>query len=439
MNAIVYTDDCFSLKEVIFLKPLADLVRPQSLATVVGQQHLISPNSTLNKLLTVGHIPNLIFYGPPGTGKTTIANIIARTSNKKIFKLNATEAKTADIKAIISQINTLEATNGILLYLDEIQNFNKKQQQTVLKYIETGELTLIASTTENPYFTIFGAILSRSTILEFKQLTAEDIKLGLQRAFEFVNEEFMSNRATYEEKALNYLANMASGDLRKALNFLEIALYPNIKEDKFVLTKEIAKECTSTAGFAYDKFGDHHYDTLSAFHKSLRGSDVDASIHYLARLINANDLTAIIRRLLAVATEDVGLAYPQAIVITKACVDAAIQLGFPEAKLPLAQATTLLALAPKSNSTASAVDQALEALKNGNVGEIPLHLKDAHYEGAKQLGRGVTYQYPHAYENNYVKQQYLPDALKNHQYYQPGSNKIEQGFADYQKKVKAQS
>jgi putative ATPase len=378
----------------------------------------------------------MIFYGPSGTGKTTIANIIAKTSNKKIFKLNATEAKTSDIKDVINQIHTLEASNGILLYLDEIQNFNKKQQQTVLKYIESGEITLIASTTENPYFTIFGAILSRSTILEFKQLTPEDIELGLVRAFEFVNEEFMGQMATYDETALNYMAHMAGGDLRKALNFLEIAMYPNVKQDKFVLTKDIAKDCTQTAGFSYDKFGDVHYDTLSAFHKSLRGSDADAAIHYLARLIKAGDSTSICRRLLAVASEDVGLAYPQAVVITKACVDAAIQLGFPEAKLPLAQATILLALAPKSNSICAAIDAALADLESGNVGDVPLYLKDSHYEGAVKLGRGVEYKYPHAYENNYVEQQYLPNAMKNRKYYSPGINKTEQGFQSYWNNLK---
>ena len=418
------------------MKPLADLVRPQTLAEVVGQQHLIAEDSMLKKLLDVGHLPNMIFYGPSGTGKTTIANIIAKTSNKKIFKLNATEAKTADIKEVINQIHTLEASHGILLYLDEIQNFNKKQQQTVLKYIESGEITLIASTTENPYFTIFGAILSRSTILEFKPLTPADIQLGLTRAFEFVNEELMGNAATYETEALSYMANMASGDLRKALNFLEIAMYPNMKQDEFVLTKEIAKDCTQTAGFSYDKFGDVHYDTLSAFHKSLRGSDADAAIHYLARLINAGDLISICRRLLAVASEDVGLAYPQAVVITKACVDSAERLGFPEANLPLAQATTLLALAPKSNSTSAAIGKALAELKTGDVGEIPLHLKDSHYAGAAKLGRGTAYQYPHGYENNYVSQQYLPDQIKNHQYYKPGTNKTEQGFAGYWKGIK---
>jgi len=418
------------------LKPLADLVRPMTLDEVVGQTHLISKTSMLKKLLDVGHIPNMIFYGPSGTGKTTIANIIAKASHKKIFKLNATEAKTSDIKDIIGQLNTIEASNGVLLYLDEIQNFNKKQQQSVLKYIESGEITLIASTTENPYFTIFGAILSRSTILEFKPLAAEDIKTGLARAFLYVNEEFMNSAANYEDEALSYIANMAGGDLRKALNFLEIALYPNIKEPNFTLTKEIAKDCTQTAGFSYDKFGDVHYDTLSAFHKSLRGSDADAAIHYLARLINAGDLISICRRLLAVASEDVGLAYPQAVVITKACVDSANQLGFPEAKLPLAQATVMLALAPKSNSACVAIEMALAELKTKNVGEIPLHLKDAHYEGASALGRGVEYQYPHGFKNNYVAQQYLPDKLKGSKYYEAGQNKIEQGYQNYWHEIK---
>lgn len=420
------------------MKPLADLVRPMTLSEVVGQQHLISEESMLRKLLDVGHIPNMIFYGPSGTGKTTLANIIAKQSNKKIFKLNATEARTADIKDVIDQINTIEASNGILLYLDEIQNFNKKQQQTVLKYIESGEITLIASTTENPYFTIFGAILSRSTILEFKQLTPDDILSGLVRAFDYVNEEFMGNVATFEASALEYIANMSGGDLRKGLNFLEIALYPNIKQDEFNLTLDIAKDCTQTAGFAYDKFGDVHYDTLSAFHKSLRGSDADAAIHYLARLINAGDLISICRRLLCVASEDVGLAYPQAVVIVKSCVDSAVQLGFPEAKLPLAQATTLLALAPKSNSTCLAVEKALADLKNGNIGDIPLHLKDSHYSGAAKLGRGVEYKYPHDYENNYVKQQYLPDELLERQYYEASENKTEKSFEQYWNGLKKQ-
>jgi len=418
------------------LKPLADLIRPHTLAEVVGQEHLIGENQILKKLIDVGHIPNLIFYGPSGTGKTTIANIIARLSNKKIHKLNATEANTADIKEVIQSIHTLEGSNGILLYLDEIQNFNKKQQQSILKYIETGEITLIASTTENPYFTIFSAILSRSTILEFKALTPDDVLEGLRRGSELVQDEFFLEPFTVEEGALEYMAQVSNGDLRRALNALEIALYPHVKDKNFVLTKKWAKECTVTAGFAYDRFGDQHYDTLSAFQKSIRGSDADASIHYLARLIKAGDLLSICRRLLVIAAEDIGLAYPQAISMVKSCTDAAQQLGFPEARIPLAQAVILLANSPKSNSAITAIDMALSDVGRGFAAPIPKHLRDSHYGGAKELGNGTEYKYPHAYENHYVKQQYLPDALKKKRYYEPAQNKIEQGFHQYQEFIK---
>lgn len=370
------------------------------------------------------------------TGKTTIANIIASLSNKKIYKLNATDSKTEDIKQIIQSLNTLEGMNGIFLYLDEIQNFNKKQQQTLLKYIETGQITLITSTTENPYFTIFSAILSRSTILEFKPLTTEEIVEGLKRAVELVESEFYLYPLTYEEEALNYIANVANGDLRRALNALEIALYPNCRTEGFVLNLEVARDCTVTAGFSYDRFGDQHYNTLSAFQKSIRGSDPDAAIHYLARLIQAGDLTSICRRLLVIAAEDVGLAYPQAISIVKSCTDTAMQLGFPEARIPLAQAVILLANSPKSNSAISAIDEALSDLKAGNIGDIPKYLKDAHYGGAKELGHGTEYKFPHDYPNHYVKQQYLPNGLKNKTYYKPALNKIEQGFVSYQNFIK---
>lgn len=421
------------------MKPLADLIRPKTLDDVVGQQHIIGENQILRKLIEVNHIPNLIFYGPSGTGKTTIANIIASISNKKIYKLNATDAKTEDIKQIIQSLNTLEGMNGIFLYLDEIQNFNKKQQQTLLKYIETGQITLITSTTENPYFTIFSAILSRSTILEFKSLTPDEIVKGLKRAVELVEAEFYLYPLTYEEEALNYIANVANGDLRRALNALEIALYPNCKTEGFILNLEVARECTVTAGFSYDRFGDQHYDTLSAFQKSIRGSDPDAAIHYLARLIQAGDLISICRRLLVIAAEDIGLAYPQAISIVKSCTDVAMQLGFPEARIPLAQAVILLANSPKSNSAISAIDAALSDLKMGNVGEIPKHLKDAHYNGAKNLGHGSEYKFPHDYPNHYVKQQYLPTRLKDKKYYKPVLNKIEQGFVSYQNFIKNNS
>lgn len=418
------------------MKPLADLIRPKSLDEVVGQQHLIGEDQILRKLIEVNHIPNLIFYGPSGTGKTTIANIIAALSNKKIVKLNATDAKTEDIKQVISSLNTLEGMNGIFLYLDEIQNFNKKQQQTLLKYIETGQITLITSTTENPYFTIFSAILSRSTILEFKALTPEEIVAGLRRAVELVESEFYLYPLRVEEEALQYIANVANGDLRRALNALEIALYPHCRTEGFVLDINVAKECTVTAGFSYDRFGDQHYDTLSAFQKSIRGSDPNAAVHYLARLIKAGDLTSICRRLLVIAAEDIGLAYPQAISIVKSCTDAAMQLGFPEARIPLAQAVILLANSPKSNSVIMAIDEALGDINKGHVGEIPKHLKDAHYSGAGELGHGIEYKYPHNYPNHYVNQQYLPNRLKDRTYYEAGANKTEQSFVQYQTFIK---
>lgn len=418
------------------MKPLADLIRPQTLDEVIGQQHLIGENQILRKLIEVNHIPNLIFYGPSGTGKTTLANIIARLSNKKIYKLNATDAKTEDIRNIIKDLETLDGMKGILLYLDEIQNFNKKQQQTLLKYIENGQITLIASTTENPYFTIFSAILSRSTILEFNPLTLGEIEEGLKRAVTLVESEFYLYPLTYDPEALKYIAKVSNGDLRKALNALEIALYPNCKMKEFVLDMDAVKKCTVTAGFSYDRFGDQHYDTLSAFQKSIRGSDADAAIHYLARLIQVGDLLSICRRLLVIATEDIGLAYPQAITIVKGCTDAALQLGFPEARIPLAEAVILLANSPKSNSVVTAIDDALADLKNGNIGKIPNHLKDSHYSGAKDLGYGAEYKYPHDYPNHYVKQAYLPTSLKHVKYYQPGTNKVEQSFVNYQNFIK---
>ncbi|HAX73933.1 MAG TPA: AAA family ATPase [Firmicutes bacterium] len=411
-------------------------MRPTTLDEVVGQQHLIGDNQILRQLIEVNHIPNLIFYGPSGTGKTTIANILASLSNKKIYKLNATDSSTQDIKDIISQLNTLEGMNGIFLYLDEIQNFNKKQQQTLLKYIENGQITLISSTTENPYFTIFSAILSRSTILEFKSLTPDEVEEGLLRAVKLVEDEFFIHPLKYEPEAIKYIATVCNGDLRRALNALEIALYPNSRNENFVLDIKTAKTCTVTAGFSYDRFGDAHYDTLSAFQKSIRGSDPNAAIHYLARLIKAGDLNSIIRRLLVIAAEDVGLAYPQAISIVKSCTDAANQLGFPEARIPLAQAVLLLANSPKSNSCEKAIDAALQDLNMGNVGTIPAHLKDAHYKGAKDLGHGVDYKYPHNYPNHYIDQQYLPNQLKNKVYYEPGPNKTEQSFVAYQQFIR---
>ncbi|MTI49010.1 replication-associated recombination protein A [Sporosalibacterium faouarense] len=421
------------------MKPLADLVRPQSLKDVVGQEHILGENKLLKKVIDSKHIPNMIFYGPPGTGKTTVANIIANATNKKIYKLNATDASLKDIKGIVNNLDTLFTQNGVLLYLDEIQNFNKKQQQSLLKFIENGQITLISSTTENPYFTIFQAIISRSTVFEFKKLDEEDILKGLKRTLFIAEEEIFKREIKYNEDALIYIAQIAGGDLRRAITNLELALLSNkekINDGDFIINIEIAKECTLTTGFAYDKFGDNHYDILSAFQKSIRGSDPDAAVHYLARLVKAGDLQSICRRLLVIASEDIGLAYPTAINIVNNCVDAAMKLGFPEARIPLAQAVILLASSPKSNSAISAIDKALKDLDTKNIGDIPYYLKDAHYKNAKSLGRGIGYQYPHDFPNHYVKQDYLPKELSDAKYYEPCNNKIENRFMDFLNGIK---
>lgn len=420
------------------MKPLADRIRPREFKEVFGQQHILGEGKVLNRILKSCMVPNMIFYGPPGTGKTTVANIIAEKTNKKLYKLNATTASVSDIKAIIEDLNGIMARNGILLYLDEIQNFNKKQQQSLLQFMENGDITLIASTTENPYFYIFNAILSRSTIFEFKPLKNEDIEKAMDRAVKIVEEELAETKIEISKEAENYASNVSGGDLRKALNSLEIAIYSTNKDEngKINIDLEIMKECTQKNMFKFDKDGDGHYDILSAFQKSIRGSDADAAVLYLAMLIKGGDLKSICRRLLVIAAEDIGLAYPQAISIVKACTDAAFELGFPEARIPLAEAVILLATAPKSNSAITAVDGAIKDLDNINIGDIPNYLRDGHYEGAKTLHGTQNYKYPHSYKNSYVKQQYLPDNLKHRKYYIYGENKMEQASKIYWDKIK---
>ncbi|WP_234121050.1 replication-associated recombination protein A [Clostridium hydrogenum] len=415
------------------MKPLADRIRPEKLEEVFGQKHILGKEKILNRILESGLIPNMIFYGPPGIGKTTVANIIAKKANKKFYKLNATTASLSDIKDVISDLNTLMGRNGVLLYLDEIQNFNKKQQQSLLQFMENGDITLIASTTENPYFYVYNAILSRATIFEFKPLKNEDIILAIDRAISLVQSEYSDTVIEIAEDAKVYAANVSGGDLRKALNSIELAIYSTNKDEsgKINIDMDVIKECTQKNIFKFDKDGDNHYDILSAFQKSIRGSDPDAAILYLAMLIKGGDLKSICRRLLVIAAEDIGLAYPQAISIVKACTDAALELGFPEARIPLSEAAILLATAPKSNSVIIAVDEALKDLDSMNLGEIPIYLRDGHYEGAKALGRMQDYKYPHAYKNNYVKQQYLPDGVKDKKYYIYGENKIEQTCKKY--------
>lgn len=420
------------------MKPLADLVRPTELDEVCGQEHILGKNKILDRIIKSGHISNMIFYGPPGTGKTTVANIIARKAGKRFYKLNATNASLKDIQDITKELDTFLGMNGVVLYLDEIQNFNKKQQQSLLEYIEDGRITLIASTTENPYFYIFKAILSRSTIFEFKPVGEEDIKKALDRAITLRSKEFNEISIKVTNEAKEYLAAYCNGDVRKALNGLEVALNstkPN--DDKEILINlEVVKDSTQSKVIAFDMDGDAHYDILSAFQKSIRGSDADAAIHYLARLIKGGDLISICRRLQVIAAEDIGLAYPQAALIVKSLVDSARELGFPEARIPLAEATILLATSPKSNSSYVAINRALADLENMTIDDIPMHLKDAHYEGASKMGRGIEYKYPHAYENHYVKQQYLPDNIKNKVYYEYGDNKMEKTTKEYWNRVK---
>ena len=421
------------------MQPLADKLRPKDIDDMVGQHHIIGKGKIINKLLANNTIPNMILYGPPGTGKTTLANIIAKYTNKKYVKLNAVNCGVKEIKDVIDlNKQDLFSYNGILLMLDEIQALNRKQQQSLLEVIEDGSVTLIASTADNPYFVVYKAILSRSTIFEFKTIEKTDIMEGLHKAVEKIKNLYTYEKLEIEEKALEYIADTCNGDMRSALNKLELAFNVgiDIMNNCVKVTVDDVINCSSIKMLNYDKGGDDGYSILSAFHKSLRGSDADAAIHYLARLVKAGDLQSITRRLLCVASEDVGLAVPQAITITEACVSAALQLGFPEARIPLAQATIYLAQCPKSNSAVSAIDMALYDLDNIETGDIPLHLKDAHYASAKKLGRGVEYKYPHSFENHYVEQQYLPDAIKDKKYYIHGKNKNETAFKNYWNVIK---
>ena len=419
--------------------PLADRMRPTRLEDVVGQTHLIGDDKLLRRIIENNEVPNMIIYGPSGVGKTTVANIIASKTGKTLHKLNATTSSVSDIKNIAATLDSFLAPEGVLLYLDEIQNFNKKQQQSLLEFMENGKITLIASTTENPYFYIYNAVLSRSIVFEFKPVSADDIIIALKRGVEILSSEmFKGFKVEAEEDALTHLAHTSNGDVRKALNSLEavcMSVRPT-EEKSVIISLELAEQATQKKALRYDKDGDSHYDILSAFQKSVRGSDPDAAIHYLARLISAGDLASICRRILVMASEDIGLAYPQAVTIVKACVDSALQLGLPEARIPLAEAVILLATSPKSNSAICAIDDALNDIKNIDTGDIPSHLKDSHYSGSQKLGHGLTYKYPHSYPDHYIEQQYLPDNIKDRKYYEFGDNKTETLAKEYWSKIK---
>ena len=418
-------------------QPLADRIRPQTLDHVVGQRHILGENGLLRRIVDSGNIPNMVFYGPSGTGKTTVADIIAKRSGRALRRLNATTASLADVREVMDQVGTLLAPNGVLLYLDEIQYFNKKQQQTLLDYIETGKITLIASTTENPYFTIFNAILSRSTVFEFKALTPEDLLPAVERAVKLMDEE-LGGESCWEDGVKEYLAQASGGDVRKALNGVEVLMNAAATPDGVrTITMADAKLVAQRSSMRYDRDGDQHYDILSALQKSIRGSDPDAAVHYLARLLEAGDLLSACRRLMVIACEDVGLAYPQVVPIVKACVDAVTMLGLPEARLALADAAILMATAPKSNSGHDAINAAMADVRAGKTGDFPRHLQNVHADGTG-FEREQGYLYPHDFPNHWVKQQYLPDALVGRVYYEYGPNKTEQAAKAYWDKIKHQ-
>lgn len=419
------------------MQPLADRLRPTVLSDMVGQNHIIGDNKVINKMVESGNIPNMILYGPTGTGKTTLASIIANMTGRYYIKLNAVNCGVSDIKEVIALAKQGTEYKGIILMLDEIQALNKKQQQALLEVIEDGTVTLIASTADNPYFVVYKAILSRSIIFEFKPLHKIDIIKGLLNCLVKLKDSGEYVVDNVEEDALNCIAEMSNGDMRVAINYLELAINLGLSSDNHVdITLDNVLHSATVKPLSYDRGGDEGYSVISAFHKSLRGSDVDASLHYLARLIKAGDIQNITRRLLCVASEDVGLAVPNAVSITYACVSSALQLGFLEARLPLAQATIYLAQCPKSNSVIDAIDKALKDVETLDIGEVPDHLKDAHYSGAAKLGRGIDYKFPHYYPNHWVDQQYMPKMLEDRKYYVSGDNKHEKAYKDYWKAVK---
>lgn len=419
--------------------PLADRIRPQTLDDIVGQKHLIAQGKPLRNIIdSSNEIPNMIFYGPSGVGKSTLATYIAKRTNKLLRKLNGTTASTADIKEIVAELDTFGGMNGILLYLDEIQYFNKKQQQTLLEYLENGTITLIASTTENPYFYVYNAILSRCTVFEFKTVPKDEVARAIKRGFDIMADE-LNEEIFVDDETVEYISYACGGDVRKSINAVELCTLSTLPQDGVrKIALDTAKELTQRSAMRYDKDGDQHYDIMSAFQKSMRGSDANAAVYYLARLLSAGDLTSACRRLLVCACEDVGLAYPQIIPIVKSCVDIALQVGLPEARIPLANAVVMVCNAPKSNSAYNAINSAMNDIEKGFIGDIPRQLQNMHYDGEDNPNKGQFYLYPHDYKNHYVKQQYLPDILKDREYYKFGDNKNEQAFNDYWKKVKGE-
>lgn len=416
--------------------PLADRLRPQSLDEIVGQRHLLGKDKPLRKIIESGTVPNLIFYGPSGVGKTTLANYIARKTNRAFKKLNGTTASTADIKEIFASTDTIIGINGVLLYLDEIQYFNKKQQQTLLEYIENGKITLIASTTENPYFYVYNAILSRSTVFEFKSVEPKEIEKAVYRAVDFLAEE-QSVDIDIDDDSVSHIASACGGDVRKAINAVELSVLATVENDgRKKVEYSTVSELSQKSAMRYDKDGDEHYDIVSAYQKSMRGSDANAAVHYLARLLEAGDLPSACRRLMVCASEDVGLAYPQLLPIVHSCVEMALKVGLPEARIPLADAVIMVCNAPKSISGITAVDRAISDIRAGKTGPVPRQLQNMHYDGEDNPNKGQFYLYPHSYPDHYIEQQYLPDSIKDAVYYEYGDNKNEQAFKAYWDKIK---
>jgi putative ATPase len=416
-------------------RPLADEIRPTSLDEVVGQRHILGPDGLLRRIILSGQIPNLVFYGPSGTGKTTVANIIAKQSGRALRRLNATTASLSDVKDVIADVGTMLAPNGILLYLDEIQYFNKKQQQSLLEVIESGDVTLIASTTENPYFYVYNAVLSRSTVFEFKPVTASEVRPAVDRGIALMAQR-LGREVEVPDSVRDHIAVSCGGDVRKAMNGVELLLNAAVPVDgKLQVTLEDAQLAAQRSAMRYDRDGDAHYDIVSALQKSIRGSDPDAACHYLARLLEAGDMISACRRMMVIACEDIGLAYPQIIPIVKACIDAANMLGLPEARIPLGDAAVLMATAPKSNTAHLALDEAMADVRSGRTGDIPRHLQNVHADSAG-MEREQGYLYPHDFPNRWVAQQYLPDELKGRVYYHFGENKAEQAAKAYWEKIK---
>lgn len=413
------------------MRPLADLMRPDKLEDFVGQKHILSEGKPLYNLIRSRNICNCIFYGPPGTGKTTLANIMANYVDKKFYKLNATTASVKDIQDITDTMDSLLNYSGVVLYIDELQHFNKKQQQALLEFIEDGRITLIASTTENPYFVIHKAIISRCNIFSFSPLNTDEIIIGLEKSIQKLIHQDIE--IEYSREALNFIGEISQGDYRKAYNILELAINSQVKKVRVISSEYI--ESLGQSNMRADSSGDEFYNLLSALQKSIRGSDPSAATHYLARLIKGGNLTAIVRRLSVIAAEDIGLAFPNALSVVNSGIELALKVGFPEASIILSEITIYLATLPKSNSACLAIQAAMNDLENINFGDVPMHLKDAHYAGAAKLGVG-GYKYPHDYEDHYVKQNYMPNEISGKIYYYEQNNKYEDSVKKYWEKIK---